>query len=220
MDDADFDGYGQSAFHPDRLAAFCDGVIAIAITLLVLGLEVPPVHQVPQEELANYLKASGHAVAGYISSFVLVGMYWLQHYTIFHFVTHVDRTFVALNGLFLLAVSFVPFPTGLQSVYRDDGLAMVLYAGTQAICGLCLLLLWEYATAQRRLVSAKISAVVVQRIRRQILLTPIVSCAAMLVLLVNIELSRLMFLAIPIGYFAQRRRRAPSVPAEPDARSQ
>ena len=99
-------------FKPDRLTTLCDGVIAIAITLLVLGLEVPSVHKVPEEQLTRYLLASVHPLIGYVSSFILVGTYWLQHYVMFHYVIRADRTFVSLNGLFLLCVSFVPFPTG------------------------------------------------------------------------------------------------------------
>lgn len=72
-------------FKPERLSAISDGIIAIAITLLVLGLEVPSVHQVPEQELKHYLLQSVHPLIGYVSSFILVGTYWLQHYVIFHY---------------------------------------------------------------------------------------------------------------------------------------
>ena len=60
----------------ERLAAFCDGVIAIVITLLVLGIEVPSVHSVTQEELGDYLLATLPSIIGYVVSFVMIGMYW------------------------------------------------------------------------------------------------------------------------------------------------
>jgi len=191
-------------FKPERLMAFSDGVIAIAITLLVLGLEVPSVHEVPEQQLAGYLKASFHAVGGYVSSFVLVGTYWLQHFVMFHYITRVDRTFVALNGLFLLIVSFVPFPTGLQAAYRDDELAMVLYSATQALCGLSLMALWAYATTNRRLVPPNTTDRVVMSMHRRIALTPVISLVAMLVSFINIGMSRFVFLAIPIAYFSHQ----------------
>ena len=59
---------------------------------------------------------------------LLIGTYWLLHHAIFHYLTHATRIFVGLNGLFLFSLSFLPFPTGLQAVYRDDELAMVLYS--------------------------------------------------------------------------------------------
>ena len=209
-------------YKPERLLAFCDGVIAIAITLLVLGLEVPSVHDVPEQKLLEYLKQAFHPLLGYISSFILVGTYWLQHYVIHHHVTHVDRRFVALNGLFLLCISFVPFPTGLQASYRHDELAMVLYATTQAICGLLLLAIWTYATRGRRLVSPTLSAQTVSSMSWRIAMTPLISLAAIIVSFINIDASRLLFLAIPAAYFSHRLVDAESrpVPAakEGDAR--
>jgi hypothetical protein len=75
----------------ERLVAFSDAVLAIAITLLVLGLEVPSVHKVPEQQLPEYLIDSIPSVLAYITSFFLVGMYWLQHYVIFHYVLHANR---------------------------------------------------------------------------------------------------------------------------------
>jgi uncharacterized membrane protein len=68
----------------ERLVAFSDAVLAIVITLLVLGLEVPSVHKIPEQQLPEYLADSIPSVLAYITSFFLVGMYWLQHYVIFH----------------------------------------------------------------------------------------------------------------------------------------
>jgi uncharacterized membrane protein len=189
---------------PNRLAAFCDGVIAIAITLLVLGLEVPSVHEVPDQQLSRYLYESLRPLIGYVSSFILVGTYWLQHFAIFHYVKHADRTFVVLNGIFLLSVSFVPFPTGIQATYRHDELAMILYAGTQVLCGLSLMAIWTYATKNHRLVVVTTSPLVIQSMRRRIALTPIVGIGAIAASFWSIDLSRVMFLVIPISQLSHR----------------
>ncbi len=191
-------------YKPDRLMAFCDGVIAIAITLLVLGLEIPSVHDVPERKLSTYLFESIHPLLGYVSSFVLVGTYWLQHYVISHFITKVNRFFVALNGIFLLSVSFVPFPTGLQASYRHDEMAMVIYGLTQATCGLSLLAIWTYATTNHRLVASSTSDKIISSMKWRIGLTPIISLAALAVSYINIDLCRVMFLAIPIVYLSHR----------------
>ncbi|MFO0902216.1 MAG: TMEM175 family protein [Pirellulales bacterium] len=191
-------------YKPERLLAFSDGVIAIAITLLVLGLEVPSVHEVPDQGLKDYLLQSLHPLYGYVASFLLIGTYWLQHYVIHHHVRLVDRRFVALNGLFLFSVSFVPFPTGLQASYRKDELAMVLYAASQAFCGLSLLMLWLYATRKRRLVHPNLPQEVVTSMSWRIAMTPVIALMAMLVSFVNIEICRWMFLGIPLTYFSHR----------------
>jgi len=191
-------------FKPDRLSAFCDGVMAIAITLLVLTLEVPSVHEVPEQKLHEYLIDSFHPLLGYLSSFVLIGTYWLQHYAIFHYIMHVNRIFIAMNGLFLLCVSFVPFPTGLQAAYRDDELAIVIYGSTHIVCSLSLLALWVYATKKHRLVAPDISPRVITSMTTRIALTPLVSLAAIGVSFMSISVSRLIFLAIPVLYLSHR----------------
>ena len=190
-------------YKPERLSAFCDGVIAIAITLLVLGLEVPSVHSMTDKQLSHYLLESWHAIWGYVVSFVLIGTYWLQHYVIFHHITRVDRTFVALNGLFLLTISFVPFPTGLQSSFRHDNLAMIVYAFSQAACGLSLLWLWRYAAKGHRLIDPKIPQPIITGLALRSAITPIVSLLAIAVLPLSNDLCRLMFLLIPLAQFAR-----------------
>ena len=191
-------------YKPERLLAFSDGVIAIAITLLVLGLEVPSVHEVPDQGLKDYLYQSLHPLFGYVASFLLIGTYWLQHYVIHHHVRFVDRRFIALNGLFLLAVSFVPFPTGLQASYRHDELAMVLYSASQAVCGLSLLLLWLYATRKRRLVHPNLPTEIVKSMSWRIAMTPVIGLIAMIVSFFSIEVNRFLFLGIPLAYFSHR----------------
>jgi hypothetical protein len=64
----------------ERLVAFSNVVLAIAITLLVLGLDVPSVHKIPEQQLPEYLIDSAPSVLAYLTSLFLVGMYWLQHY--------------------------------------------------------------------------------------------------------------------------------------------
>ena len=186
----------------DRLAAFSDGVIAIAITILVLGLEVPSVHDVNEKELGDYVLDSVHPMMGFVLSFVLIGIYWLEHHAIFHYLTHATRMFVALNGLFLLSLSFLPFPTGLQAVYQNDELAMVLYGLAQLSCGFSLVAMWLYAIRKNRLVDPGISSMVVQSMTRRLLVAPGLSLAAIGVSFFSIWTSKFLLLLIPLFYIS------------------
>jgi uncharacterized membrane protein len=188
----------------ERLVGFSDAVLAIAITLLVLGLEVPSVHKIPQTELPEFLKDSIPSILAYITSFFLVGIYWLQHYVIFHYIHHANRALVLLNGLFLLSVSFLPFPTGLQAVYRGDRLAVVLFGCAHIVCGLTLLALWHYATHRHRLVAPDLPRQVVRSMTSRIAISPALSALAIAASFGAVMAGKLFFLLIPLCYFSHR----------------
>jgi uncharacterized membrane protein len=188
----------------ERLLGFSDAVLAISITLLVLGLEVPSVHKVPEHELPEFLVDSLPSILAYITSFILVGMYWLQHYVIFHYVNQGNRTLVNLNGLFLLSVSFLPFPTGLQAVYRGDRLAVVFFGCAHIFCGLTLLALWLYATHQHRLVAREIPPRIIKSMTLRIAISPALSVLAIAASFFSVWSGKLFFLVIPVCYLSHR----------------
>lgn len=188
----------------ERLFGFSDAVLAIVITLLVLGLEVPSVHKVPEQELPNYLVDSLPSMLAYVTSFFLVGMYWLQHYVIFHYVNRANRALVFLNGLFLLSVSFLPFPTGLEAVYRGDILAVVFFGCAHILCGLMLLALWLYATHRHRLIAREVPLQVVRSMTRRIAIGPTLSVLAIAASFYSVWAGKLFFLVIPACYLSHR----------------
>ncbi len=124
----------------NRLAAFSDGVVAIAITLLVLGLDMP--EGLDEQAFARELADLGPQLFSFVLSFVVIGRFWLSHHRVFRYVRFYDDRLLVINGLFLLAVVFLPFPTELLGDYEHYRLAYVLYAASIAVTGLTLALLW------------------------------------------------------------------------------
>ena len=113
-------------FHPvavsetGRMEAFSDGVLAIAVTLLVLDLHVPP-SNVLHEPLAVALAQEWPAYAAYVTSFLIIGIIWVNHHTVFELVGRVDRNVLFLNLLLLMSVVAIPFATALLSEYLLAG---------------------------------------------------------------------------------------------------
>ena len=136
-----------------RLNALSDGVFAIAITLLVLNIEVPdvPPSRVAQE-LPNQLIGLAPDFLSYVTSFLVIGAYWMAHRAVFRGIRSLDRTLIWLNILFLMFVAFLPFPTALLDEYPGDRLTVVIYAGSLAMARLPLTAIWWYATRDRCLV--------------------------------------------------------------------
>jgi uncharacterized membrane protein len=103
-----------------RTEAFSDGVLAIAVTLLVLDLHVP-LSNVLHEPLAVALADEWPAYAAYVTSFLIIGIIWVNHHAVFELVGRVDRRVLFLNLLLLMAVVAIPFATALLSEYLLAG---------------------------------------------------------------------------------------------------
>jgi uncharacterized membrane protein len=99
-----------------RVEAFSDGVFAIVITLLILGIQVPEA-RTSDAELWRALRALVPAIAAWVVSFAFVLVFWVAHHYLFAQLASVNRGLLWLNGLLLLCIAFTPFPTALQARY-------------------------------------------------------------------------------------------------------
>jgi uncharacterized membrane protein len=115
----------------DRLEAFSDGVFAVAITLLALGLAVArPGHR----SLAYQLSGQWPSFAAYAVSFLTIGIIWVNHHTLFKNFAGIDRTLLFLNLLLLFFVVSIPFATSTLAAYLKAGgfnasVAAAIYQG-------------------------------------------------------------------------------------------
>jgi uncharacterized membrane protein len=119
----------------NRLESFSDGVFAVAITLLVLGIDVPDVG--PHDSLGHALVANWPQYAAYVVSFLTIGIIWINHHAMVGRLRAADHTILILNLLLLMTVVLLPFATDLTATYLRDpqgrSLAAVLYAGTSLL---------------------------------------------------------------------------------------
>jgi uncharacterized membrane protein len=115
-----------------RLEAFSDGVIAIAITLLVLEIRVPT----PTGGGADLADRLGHqwpSYAAYAISFLTIGVVWINHHATIRRIKTVDHTLLILNLLVLLVIGVVPWTTALLAEYlrepHGSRLTAIIYGG-------------------------------------------------------------------------------------------
>src|SRR3954466_11846030 len=99
-----------------RVEAFSDGVFAIAITLLVLDLKVPP-DAGSNAELWAALVGQWPIYFAFLSSFLVILIMWINHHRLFTHIRRTDNVLMMLNGLLLLGITVVPFPTRLLAEY-------------------------------------------------------------------------------------------------------
>jgi uncharacterized membrane protein len=147
-----------------RLEAFSDGVFAIAATLLVLELRVPA----DSPDLVRALLDIWPAYAAYLVSFLTIGIIWVNHHTLLEHCRRVDRRFLYLNLLLLIAVGIVPFPTSLVDRYilSEQGAtaALVVYGFGALLIAIAFSGIFFYATHDHRLVG---DAATARRIRAE-----------------------------------------------------
>jgi uncharacterized membrane protein len=150
-----------------RIESFSDGVFAFAITLLVLDLHVP----------ASEFNHLWHGIAqqwpsylGYVTSFLTVGAIWFVHHGIFRRVQYANRRVMNINLLLLMAVAFLPFPTGLVAeAIRNSSAeraAVIFYGASLLVISLLYSALWGAVASDRSLLKPEVTGKEVNAIAR------------------------------------------------------
>jgi uncharacterized membrane protein len=123
-----------------RLEAFCDGVFAIAITLLVIDVKLPSAVEI--NSTADFWHALQHtapSIVAFVLSFVVILITWVNHHAFMKLVHRSSSSFMYANGFLLMTVAFFPFPTSLlgEHVLTDHAApAVVLYNAVASVQGL------------------------------------------------------------------------------------
>ena len=137
---------GQSL---ERLAALSDGIFAVAMTLLVLDLRVPVItvsnRLIQDQDLLNALVKLGPNILPYLMSFLTLGIFWVGQQTQLNFFSKSDRYLTWINLAFLLAVTLMPFSTGLLAAYVTLRVALLIYWLNIVLLGIIIFFSWRYA---------------------------------------------------------------------------
>ena len=183
----------------DRLMAFSDGVIAIAITILVLGIDIPEDHSFSEKGLVGFLGRIGHDVVIYAVSFVAVATFWLQHHALFLYLQYCNRALIWLNTLFLFSVTLIPFLSKLKITYEQEPNTVRLFCAGIFFCGLMLLAMWRYVLSHSELLKRPaMDQTVIRSMTRRILVAPVVAVIAFGLSFVDVRLGTHAFFLIPL----------------------
>lgn len=183
----------KKEFQLERLILFSDAVFAIAITLLVIEIKIPEIHEnVSDKALGDALKHLIPKFVGFVVSFMLIGLYWTLHHRMFGVVINYDRTLLRLNLAFLFFIALMPFSTGFYSEYAGHDLfekqlkvPMTFYVMNFFIAGIINHLMWRHITNPKNKLMEKPLDPAVHRITR--LRSLIVPC--------------IFLMMIPVAYF-------------------
>jgi len=173
----------------DRLAAFSDGVIAIAVTLLVLELIVPDVDvlHATTKSLGYALGQQWPSYVAFLSSFCAIFIMWVHHNVVLHQVENKDAKLVFANGFLLLMITFVPFPTAVIAKYfmtPAGPLACLFYSGTFVLVAIAFSVFVK-AAFRPSMLSGKASVATIDRLKNSYRSGPWIYGAATVAALFN-----------------------------------
>lgn len=175
-----------------RIEAFSDGVFAIAVTLLVLGITVPKPAELGAGGLGSALFNRWPHYLAFVTSFFTILAMWVNHHRIFTFVWRSDHFFLYWNGLLLLLITFLPFPTTVLAEYfqhPDAKIAGMVFAGTLVAIALAFKGLWRYASKNNRLLAERVAQKDIDQITRQHQYGPVMYSAAFACSFLSVGLS-------------------------------
>lgn len=183
-----------------RILTFSDGIFAIVITLLVIDLKVPQIFGDIATELPGRLFDLWPKLLSYVLSFIIVGVYWVAHHHVFHYIERVDRICLWLNIFFLMSVAFVPFPTALLGEYSNNRLAVIIYGVNVIVTRLLLLALWIYAVYQHRLINPEMDSGTINRVTWLILMPVFIYTFAIGISFLSTRFSLALYFLVPLFF--------------------
>ncbi len=195
-----------------RIEAFSDGVFAIAVTLLVLDIKVPGREEADQIGLLASLFNRWPNFLAFLASFFFILVMWINHHRMFRLIRRSDHGLLLLNGLLLLGVTLVPFPTALVAEYLghpDQIAASLIYNLWFLVIAFFFNILWRYASYENRLFTEQTDKRLAARISQRYIFGVPAYLIAMLLALVSPLLSLLLnlimafFFALPTADMEQ-----------------
>jgi uncharacterized membrane protein len=193
-----------------RVEAFSDGVMAIAITLLVLDLKVPAPEELGSRSLLDFLASQWPSYVAYLGAFLSIGVIWLNHHALVDVIARFDRRQQWLNLMLLLGVATLPFTTALMAEYVERGgidasVATGVYGALALVMALPWTFIWRHLRDRPDLLEAGYDRRFADAALRRNFVGPLIYGAAALVALVAPIVALLLYVAIA-AFFASVRQ--------------
>jgi len=179
-----------------RIETLTDGIFAIAMTLLVLGIQVPTLPgAVTSVEFRTYVISILPQIFTYVISFILLAVFWMNHH-IFFIIKRANTTLLWINVFWLMSIAFVPFSTSIIGKYGQFQLAQLIFDLNMLIIGVLWYVNWRYSS-NKGFVDEKVMPYAAQ-IRRANLSLPVVAVIAIVTSFIFPIGSIFIFLVFPV----------------------
>jgi len=197
----------QSAFSSGRINALSDGVFAIAMTLLVLDLKLPPLDPSADRSVVTAVVVEQFPrFISWILSFAILCRLWIIHHGLLRTGKTRSSSFMTWNFVFLGVIAFIPFPASFMSEHHDQALSVFIFSATYLVAGLALAAMAVSYRKQLETAGASTEAHFVAKAVAIIVATALIAC---LLALIRPWLGVLVWVVYPFASTLGARMRTP-----------
>jgi uncharacterized membrane protein len=187
----------------NRAEALTDGIFAFAMTLLVLGMDVPqPTGGIPDADAVSLILQDIYPdFTHYLVAFIMLASFWLLHHRCYDRLKTIDLRMLWMNIATLVFVALIPFSTDLADDYVEAPLAGLIFSCNMLIVGTLLFLQWRYASRKKDLLSENVTAAQIAMVDRKMIIMPALSILAIAIALMGFPWTVMVYLLAPVTYF-------------------
>lgn len=192
----------KNIFSKNRVEAFSDGIFAIIITLLVLEIKVPHIHEYNSAiELRQSLTSLLPKFLSWIISFFTVAVIWVNHHKIFKQIKQIDSGIFWWNAFLLLWTSFIPFPTAVLGDYPENQTSVILYGVVMSLMAVSFTLMRFYAIRKKDILEDNVKLSNFKKgTKLSLIFGPVMYLSGVVLGFIHPYLAFTVYLAIPL-YF-------------------
>lgn len=139
------------SFSKSRIEAFSDGVFAIIVTLLVLEIKIPHLHEVTNKEFLHSMVEILPKILAWMNSFLVVCVIWMNHHRLMEMFKRIDAGLFWFNNFLLMSTSLIPFPTALLGEYVNLEYAVFFYGACSLLMAISFIVIRLYVTKRPEL---------------------------------------------------------------------
>jgi uncharacterized membrane protein len=189
----------QIGFGKNRIESLSDCIFAFAMTLLVIGIEVPQdLNSFTPVLVTLTLREMLPDFVHYFIAFLLIAALWVIHHMQFHKIHYVDHNLLWMTIGSLLFVSLIPFSTDLVGDFPTIPLCAFIFELNLLITSALFYLQWRYATANRHLIDPTLSDKAIRAGKQRAAVIPVLSAVGIVLALAGIPWSTLVYLFAPL----------------------
>jgi uncharacterized membrane protein len=189
----------------NRLETISDGIFAIVMTLLILDVRLPENVSVNSNaELLNALFIVKPKIISFAVSFFIIAGFWVGHHFIFTLISKLNGLFLWINVLYLLTISFLPFPTSILAQNSDNFVALCFYALNLIVCGAFHTLMFWVIYKNENIRKHSVKPADVKKYFFSGLFGTLSNVVAILFGLISVKLGYIIFVATPLYFIISR----------------